>query len=123
MKFLHKLGYYLGGVSIGIIILMFFLGGKKASCDYGPNARTTKHLAGLKKTYSEQVKTSVNSYELDSTTVKNLILYGEVDFSESDPQGDPCKVYYIDNSYKEKPVRLHLEKCDSLLTILNIKFN
>ena len=45
MKFIHRLGYYLGGFSIGLILLAFFLQGKKTSCDYGPNARTTKNIA------------------------------------------------------------------------------
>ncbi|MDT0558775.1 hypothetical protein RM697_08955 [Ichthyenterobacterium sp. W332] len=121
MKFIQKLGYYLGGVSIGIVILMFFLGGKKASCDYGPNARTVKHLAGLKKEYSQDAKKVMSIKELDSTIVKNIIRYGNVDFSESETRTEPCKSYVIDNTYKEQPVKITLKKCDSLVTILTIK--
>jgi len=44
VSFIKRLFYYLGGVGLGIIILMFFLSGKKTSCDYGPNARTLKFL-------------------------------------------------------------------------------
>ena len=29
MKFIHRLGFYLGGFSIGLVFLMFFLSGKK----------------------------------------------------------------------------------------------
>ena len=48
MKFIHRLGYYLGGFSIGLIFLAFFLSGKRASCDYGPDARVLKNI-GQKK--------------------------------------------------------------------------
>lgn len=123
MKFIHKLGYYLGGFAIGIIILMFFLSGKKASCDYGPNARTVKHLAGLKKVYSEDAKSALKIHELDTLTIKNIIRYGEVDFSQSETRTKPCKSYTIDNTYKEKPVQIKLKNCDSLVTILQIKYN
>ena len=39
MSFLKRLFYYLGGFSVGIILLMYFLGGKKTRCTYGPQAR------------------------------------------------------------------------------------
>lgn len=123
MKFIQKLGYYLGGVAIGIVILMFFLSGKKASCDYGPNARTVKHLSGLKKVYSEDAKNSMQTMNIDSTIVKDIIKYGDVDFSESETRTKPCKSYIIDNTYKKKPVQIKLKNCDSLVTILNINYN
>ncbi len=39
MKLIQRIGYYLGGFSIGLVILAFFLNGKKTSCSYGPDAR------------------------------------------------------------------------------------
>ncbi|WP_353779918.1 hypothetical protein [Winogradskyella sp. 3972H.M.0a.05] len=121
MKFINRLGYYLGGFAIGLIVLFFFLGGKKASCDYGPNARTVKHLAGLKKVYSDAAKESMKKHDLDSTIVIDVIRYGDVDFSESETRTEPCKTYYIDNLYKDKPIRVSVKKCDSLATITNIE--
>ena len=53
MKFTQRLGYYLGGFAIGLVILMFFLNGKDASCDYGPNARTVKNISSKPINYSE----------------------------------------------------------------------
>ncbi|MBQ0741249.1 hypothetical protein J9332_43965, partial [Aquimarina celericrescens] len=44
MKFIHRLGYYLSGFVVGIIMLMFFLGGKKTSCDWGLDARVLKNM-------------------------------------------------------------------------------
>ena len=122
MKFIHRLGYYLGGFAIGLIILFFFLGGKNASCDYGPNARVIKHLSGLKKEYHQSAKETMSTFDLDTIIVADIIRYGDVDFSKSDTKTEPCKTYYIDNLYKDKPIRLSVKKCDSLATITNIEY-
>lgn len=123
MKFVQRLGYYLGGFAIGLIILAFFLNGKDASCDYGPNARTTKNIASKELQLSSGVEANFLSRQIDSTIVKQLIRYGNVDFSESDVKAKPCKVYHIENSYKDEPVVLKVKNCDSIATILSARFN
>jgi hypothetical protein len=120
MKFIHRLGYYLGGFSIGLIILAFFLQGKKTSCDYGPNARTTKNIANKLKSYSSAAELAMNQYQMDTLTVSNLIRFGSVDFSRSDSKSEGCKTYLIDNSYKENEYELFVKNCDSLVTIESI---
>lgn len=122
MKFVHRLGYYLGGFAIGLIILMFFLNGKDASCDYGPNARTVKNISSKPLSYSINANTFIDNNNLDSLTVGNLIKYGSVDFSKSDTKKDSCNVYYIENSYKERDLALKVKNCDSLATLLDIKY-
>lgn len=122
MKFAHRLGYYLGGFAIGLIILAFFLNGKKASCDYGPNARTVKNISSKPMVYSSDVASFVAENNLDSLTVKQLIQYGDVDFTNSDTKAMPCKLYAIENSYKDKDVILKVENCDSLAKIIDFKF-
>ncbi|WP_411767475.1 hypothetical protein [Winogradskyella sp. A3E31] len=123
MKFVQRLGYYLGGFAIGLIILAFFLNGKDASCDYGPNARTTKNIASKQLQLSSGVEANFLSRQIDSTIAKQLIRYGNVDFSESDVKAKPCKVYHIENSYKDEPVVLKVRNCDSIATILSARFN
>ena len=39
MSFLKRLSYYLGGFSVGIVLLVFFLSGKNTRCTYTPDAR------------------------------------------------------------------------------------
>lgn len=122
MKFIHRLGYYLGGFSIGLILLAFFLQGKKTSCDYGPNARTTKNIANKKKHYSAEAQLIMQKHQLDTLTVSNIIRYGNVDFSNSDTKSEGCKVYLIENTYKDQEVILSVENCDSIATIKTIAF-
>ena len=122
MKFIHRLGYYLGGFSIGLILLAFFLQGKKTSCDYGPNARTTKNIANKKKHYSGEAQLIMQKHQLDTLTISNIIRYGNVDFSNSDTKSERCKVYLIENTYKDQEVILSVENCDSIATVKTIAF-
>lgn len=120
MKFIHRVGYYLGGFSIGLIILAFFLQGKKTSCDYGPNARTTKNIASKSKIYSEGARSFMINYQMDTLTVSNLIRYGTVNFSKSDTKSIGCRIYYLENSYKQDEFELQILNCDSTATIQSI---
>lgn len=122
MKFIHRLGYYLGGFAIGLVLLMFFLNGKDASCDYGPNARTVKNISSKPILYSEKASVFIEEHALDSVTVINLVKYGSVDFSESKTKLDSCKVYLIENNYKEQDMELKIQNCDSLATLLDINY-
>ena len=123
MKFVHRLGYYLGGFAIGLVLLMFFLNGKDASCDYGPNARTTKNISSKPILYSANASDFINTHQLDSSTIVNLVKYGSVDFSESKREIDSCKVYHIENSYKEQDLVLFVKNCDSIATLLKIDYS
>lgn len=120
MKFIHRLGYYLGGFSIGLIVLAFFLGGKKASCDYGPNARTIKNISSKKIHYSENTKFFIITYHLDSLKVADLIRIGEVDFSKSNTHLDSCKIYTINSKLNDEDVVLSIENCKEDATIHSI---
>ncbi len=121
MKFIHRLGYYLGGFSIGLVLLLFFLNGKEASCSYGPNARTTKNISAKVLHYTEDAAAFAALHKLDSLTIKNLIQYGTVDFSRSKTKIDSCKLYYLENSYKTKSYGLTIKNCDSIAEIIAIE--
>ncbi|NRD20141.1 hypothetical protein HNV08_08770 [Winogradskyella eckloniae] len=122
MKFINRLGYYLGGFAIGLILLMFFLNGKEASCDYSPNARTVKNISSKSIHYTNDASIFIGENHLDSTTIVNLIKFGNVNFSKSKTKLDSCKVYFIDNTYKEREMELKIKNCDSIATILDIKY-
>ncbi|WP_040248848.1 DUF4258 domain-containing protein [Psychroserpens mesophilus] len=122
MKLIHRIGYYLGGFSIGLVVLAFFLSGKKTSCDYSPNARTIKNISKKKKTYTDVAMVTMNTYSLDTLDVSNLIKTGDVNFSESDTKTDGCKTYLIENTYKNKDLEMLVKNCDSTATILSLEF-
>lgn len=110
----------MGGFSIGLIILAFFLSGKKTSCAYGPNARTIKNITQKHKNYSDEAVSVMKSFKMDTTIVSDMIKYGSVNFSESDTKAEDCKTYILKNSYKDQKFRLQIKNCDSLVTIQTI---
>lgn len=120
MKFIHRLGYYLSGFAVGLVILAFFLSGKEARCDYSPNARTTKYLSGLPKTYSESSEVFMKTENVDTTLIKQMIRYGKVDFGQSDTKGNPCKTYLLNSVYKETKLQIIVENCDEKARIVSI---
>ncbi|AUP77280.1 hypothetical protein [Flavivirga eckloniae] len=111
MKLIQRIGYYLGGFSIGLIILAFFLNGKKTSCSYGPDARVLKNIRSKKIVYNN----------LDSTAINYLLKKGSINFSESKARQEPCGVYNIEGSFEKKDIVLIVENCDSIATITHLK--
>ena len=123
MKFIHRLGYYLGGFTLGLILLLFFLNGKDASCDYGPNARTVKNISSKPFQYDKKASLFISEQALDSATIINLVKFGNVNFSESKTEIDSCKIYQIENSFKDRDLELHVKNCDSIVTVLDIMYS
>jgi len=117
MKLIHRVGYYLGGFSIGLIFLAFFLSGKRTSCAYGPNARVLKNISYKKLQYSDIVKNMVASQQIDSTTISLILNQGDVDFPYIKSEVDTCKIYIIEKTVEEKEVALTVENCDSIATV------
>ncbi|HEY5688274.1 MAG TPA: hypothetical protein VIS27_08230 [Yeosuana sp.] len=122
MTLLQRIGYYLGGFSIGLIILAFFLNGKKVSCDYGPEARVLKNINTKNILFSEAILTDISTHKIDSTTVSYLLKKGDVNFSKSTPREKPCGIYAIEGEYKGIEMLMNVENCDSIATILNISW-
>lgn len=116
MKLVHRIGYYLGGFSIGLIVLMFFLSGKKVSCDYGPDARVLKNINSKKLDYT-------NTFIKDSSAINYVLKFGDIDFSKSSPRKEPCGVYLIEGAYNDNLVLLTVENCDSTATVVQFKEN
>ena len=120
MTLLQRIGYYLGGFSIGLIILAFFLNGKKVSCDYAPEARVLKNINTKKIIFSEAIKTDLSTKKIDSTTISYLLKKGDVNFSKSTPREKPCGIYAIEGEYKDIDMLMTVQNCDSIATILNV---
>ena len=96
MSFFKRLIYYLGGVGLGIILLMFFLSGKKTSCDYGPNARTLKFLKSKPLIKSIESEKSLAIYSLDSANISFVLKHGEVNFSNSVIDSEVPNIYSVE---------------------------
>ena len=121
MTLIQRIGYYLGGFSLGLIILAFFLNGKKVSCSYGPDARVLKNIRLKTLLYSEGVQSQLSNYKLDSTAVHYILKKGNINFSESNVRQKPCGIYVVEGEYKAQDISLTVENCDSTATITQFR--
>ena len=123
MKLIQRIGYYLGGFSIGLVILAFFLNGKKTSCSYGPEARVLKNINTKNIIYSDDINLLIENKEIDSSAIRYILKKGDINFSESKTREEPCGIYVVEGDYNDSEIILTVENCDSTATIKHLKNN
>jgi len=129
MAFIKRLGWYLVGLSIGIVFLTFFLKKKSeetgAEFCYFPNCRVLKDLRSKPLSYSDEIKVLFANKTLDSTAIAYFLKDGDIDFKNSDTKSTPCKTYKIEGYLKEKEAVLTVTNCNSKVVVekLNIPNN
>jgi len=99
MSFLKRLGFYLGGFSVGLIFLFFFFNGKRTQCAYAPEARVKKDIQNKSWVFEDRF------YAITDTVqwFKN----SNVRFGESTIGKDSCNVYVMEN----EKVSFTVENC------------
>lgn len=122
MKLINRVGYYLGGFSVGLILLAFFLNGKKVSCDYGPEARVLKNINSKTLVYDDDVLNAFQEKQLDTSGSRNVLLYGDLTIN-SDSRKKPCGFYKIEGLISEQLITFTVENCDSIATVKHVEFN
>lgn len=131
MSLLKRIAFYLGGFAIGLILLYFFVAGSGASCeyDYGPNARTLKNIRNKERIFSPETLNFLKQEQLDTSSISNLLRYGNVLFSESNTKLDSCKIYKIEGDVSVNPgsdlsknLLITVENCENKAAILNASF-
>ena len=120
---LRRTGFYLGGVAIGLVIFAFLIRGRGVKCefDYLPNARTLKNIRQKERVFSPEILQSINSNQIDTTEISNILKHGDVDFSRSKTKVDSCKLYIIEGMLRNKEIELTVHNCDSSARIQSIK--
>ena len=49
--------------------------------------------------------------------VSEILKDGNVDFSKSDTDAEPCHIYYISKNSENSSIELEIENCDSIAKI------
>lgn len=114
--------YFIIGLFLGIIAVLFIAKKKNVQFPYGPDARTLKSIR-VKKAYffSEQAQQALNTYEIDSLRLAYLLTESDVDFSESNTdRNQPCQTYKINGALQEISVSMLVKRCDSSATFEEI---
>ena len=120
MHIAKRFGFYGFGFVIGLLLLFFFLNGKKAGCDYGPDARTLKNIKIKQRVFSTQSLQDLKQNNLDTSAVSSLLRFGDVNFGESNTKLDSCKVYVIEGFVKNTNLKMNVQNCDKTATITSI---
>ena len=121
MKLAYRLGYYGFGLVLGIIILMFFLGGKRTSCDYSPTARVLKNIRIKERNFSEESLTFFSNNNIDTAAVSYILEEGDVDFGQSNTEREPCNIYIVTGETEAGELELEIENCEEIATVLSAK--
>jgi len=108
------------GFALGIVLLLFFLNGKNASCNFFPNARMLEILQNKHRVFSAKVLQTMDDNKIDSLSVTKLLYEGDIDFSKSKTHQEPCRYYWIDGFVQEKETSIYVENCDTIVTIQQI---
>ncbi|WP_276166894.1 DUF4258 domain-containing protein [Zobellia alginiliquefaciens] len=126
MDFLKRLGFYLIGLSIGIIFLTFFFKKKSeetgVSFCYFPNCRTLKNIRSKPMSYSDDVSRLFSEKKIDTLDIINILRNGEVDFSNSETKTSPCKTYIIEGSIEDKEAVLKVRNCQEKALLESVTY-
>lgn len=120
MKLLNRIGFYLVGLSMGLVFLAFFFNGKKTSCNYGPEAR-------VKNDFSQKIIVVIPTLQalypnLNDSLLRDYIKKSTIVFSKSETQLDSCKRYQL--QLKSEPnSTLVFENCRKELRLLSFNPN
>ena len=115
-----RIFYYLIGVSLGSIGVYFFWQKKNATFDYGMDARTLKTIRIKKRLFSEDAKTAMREFDIDTLKNATILNTGDVDFGKGNPRQTPCAEYYITGDKELENISLLVKRCDSSATIEKI---
>lgn len=126
MAFLKRLGFYLIGLSIGIVFLTIFLKKKSEATGvffcYLPNCRTLKDIRSKPLSYSAEINQLILNKELDSTVINSFLFDGDVDFGASDTKSKPCKTYRIEGEINQREAVLTVKNCASKALVESIAY-
>ncbi|GGE07884.1 DUF4258 domain-containing protein [Psychroflexus salis] len=120
MKFIQRFAYYSIGLGIGIVFLLFFLSGKKTSCDYGLDARVKKNIRIKKREITKEAELQFKVLQIDTASISSILANGNVDFKKSDTKLDSCKMYYIQGKYEHQELAMLFENCDSVARVQEV---
>jgi hypothetical protein len=111
MKFIYRLGFFLGGFSIGMIILVFVLNQKNASCNYFPNDRVLHDIQKKSIVFEPETLEAILSKQVDSLAIIQTIQQGDVDFGESQTKEEGCNKYLI--NHPDDLIQISVRNCST----------
>ena len=120
MTFKQRLPYFLVGLTIGIILVVFVFGKKGASFDYLPNARVLKDINKKERIYSEQALSDLATYHIDTAQVSLILKTGDVNFDKKEKLDNGCMSYLISGEKDLESITLKVTNCETTATLESV---
>ena len=117
-----KQPYFLGGLIVGIIIVIFIWGKKNTTFDYGPNARVLKNIRIKERIYSDKALSLLNTYKIDTSKISEILKKGNVDLMNKIKLDSCLYKYNIQGKEDLKNITITVTNCESMAIIEDIKF-
>ena len=86
------------------------------------NKRVIYHLYSDSTNFTSKSECQLVYYSLDKSTLLNVLDGGKVNFSKSEKDKEPCQIYMVENSIKNKNFEVLFEYCysEERVTVLSI---
>lgn len=118
MDILRRIGLYLVGLAIGIVIVAYIFREKGSEFCYSPNCRVLKNIRGKEIVYSADARKNLEENSIDTAGITvSVFTKGDVIFSKSDTKLDSCRTYTIEGSLNTGRVEIFVENCDSIAKV------
>ena len=118
MRLKYRLVYFSGGFILGLLLVFFILNKKNTSCAYGLDARTLKNIRLKERAFSDNTLQFLMENKMDTSAISFLLVNGDVNFSESNTKLDSCKQYVIKGKFQEKNLKVRIENCEKVATVI-----
>ena len=126
MKFSYRLAYYLGGLLLGTVFVVYFLQAKADARDvsfcYLPNCRVLQNLRSKPLEVSDKAQQTIAEKWVTLQDVKNCLQYGDIDFSSSNKPFENGKIYFIEGkNTKGEPIIVSMVNYEKKVILKDIK--
>ncbi len=120
MKFSQRLAYYLLGLLIGGIIVLYFMDAKGTQFCYLPNCRVLKDLRSKPLTLTPEAEKALTIFSMED--VKKCLTYGDVDFNKSNLPEKNGKLYVIEGKDEnDKAITVEMINYSDKVVLKSIK--
>lgn len=126
MKFSYRLAYYLGGLLLGTVFVVYFLQAKadarNVSFCYFPNCRVLQDLRSKPLEISPKADSIFMQKWVNLDDVKKCMEFGDVDFSISNKPSKGGKIYFIEGkNTKGEPITVEMINYETKVILTNVK--
>lgn len=123
MKFTHRFAYYLFGLTLGGMLVMFIFNKRGQDFCYLPNCRALKNIRDKGIVISKEAQEALTATAITQKDVMESLKYGDIDFSKSNvPHKGGGKLYVVEGkTAANQPIIIEVANFDNRAVLLNVK--